>query len=491
MKLKLSKPIFLFICGFIITGCETQDLILDAQRHEEILSRKISFEEFSRDNNAFLSVSPFVENNDNRQAQRLTYYAEYGFYVDTDGIVLSQQGDNFSFTLPIYRELGSDKVENLVLSLQKDGSYDVLLFQYNLSEGDKADIVNNLHIANLEEKTTITKMVQRGTGDDPADWHIIHLPDGKCGYIDHVNIYQDGRWDYTYHIIDCPQPLPTQSYAEDGNGGGSNPHASLGAWFPIPIHAGPGEGVVTPAYISGYGVGNSNQIPPILTNPTLLSKTHIKNCAELNENAADADFKTKMEELKNNIPGTVEKGFPIYDLSLAPSPGPSVSCGAMITGTTQHITYGPQTLFKKAIAHNHLSDPAHNHIGVFTPDDMLNLSDLIVTSEDAASPLIEADLSAYLVCPEGNYAIKISDGNKLYNFAVKFANDPIFKKLIEDFYDDNKMKHGESKDDQNKSFLKLLYDYDLGIDLYESDSNFENWQKLNLTNSGEIKKTPC
>ncbi|QNK78258.1 hypothetical protein H7F37_04015 [Winogradskyella sp. PAMC22761] len=54
------------------------------------------------------------------------------------------------------------------------------------------------------------------------------------------------------------------------------------------------------------------------------------------------------------------------------------------------------------------------------------------------------------------------------------------------------MKHGKPKKKQNIGFLKLMGKYDIGIDLYEADANFENWKKLELNdNENDIINTDC
>ena len=56
----------------------------------------------------------------------------------------------------------------------------------------------------------------------------------------------------------------------------------------------------------------------------------------------------------------------------------------------------------------------------------------------------------------------------------------------------NNIEHAKEKKDQNIGFLKLISNYDIGIDYYEGDENFENWQKLELnSSSNDINKKPC
>jgi hypothetical protein len=104
----------------------------------------------------------------------------------------------------------------------------------------------------------------------------------------------------------------------------------------------------------------------------------------------------------------------------------------------------------------------------------------------------QSEMASYLVCNEGNYVLKISDYSKLYLFANKYVFDANFKKEVDDFYKEKNIVHGKPKIDQNIGFLKLLKKYDFGVKLFEGDENFQNWEELELNNSGNnITKKPC
>ena len=40
-------------------------------------------------------------------------------------------------------------------------------------------------------------------------------------------------------------------------------------------------------------------------------------------------------------------------------------------------------------------------------------------------------------------------------------------------------------------FLKLMKEYDIGVDYYEGDDNFENWKKLELNGNNPPTELPC
>lgn len=198
-----------------------------------------------------------------------------------------------------------------------------------------------------------------------------------------------------------------------------------------------------------------------------------------------------MQTLKDNINGNVEKGFGIYNGSYNDPPLPNPSFSSIIDGTGQE---GPPIGFlpiMKAVVHNHLTDSIHNHIGTFTPRDIVQIANVQSMLQNASSSVQEKEIATYLVCDEGNYALKINDGDKLYDFVNKYGTDVDFKDRIDKFYEDSNMTHGKAKNDQNIGFLTLMKDFDLGVDLYEADENFENWEKLELNDTNNINRNPC
>lgn len=75
---------------------------------------------------------------------------------------------------------------------------------------------------------------------------------------------------------------------------------------------------------------------------------------------------------------------------------------------------------------------------------------------------------------------------------MKIRTFETFKRRIDNFYKEKNMVHGEEKVKQNIGFLKLMKEFDIGVDYYEADENYENWKKLELNSSeNNINKIPC
>ncbi|NBL63849.1 hypothetical protein GV828_01400 [Flavobacterium sp. NST-5] len=216
-----------------------------------------------------------------------------------------------------------------------------------------------------------------------------------------------------------------------------------------------------------------------------------KNCDELILNSSNVVFKEKMALLKNSVNDTVEKVFPIYNGNHVGNNFTNPLTGPVVPETEQSVSV-PYHEALKATAHNHLTAPDKRHIGTFSPNDLIGFANLLTYAEENQSPIKKEEFAFYLVCSEGNYALKITDFDKLYNFAVKYGTNKDFQDKIDKFYKENKMVHGKEKVEQNIGFLKLMKKHDIGVDYYEADENFENWKKLELNSSeNNINKIPC
>jgi hypothetical protein len=229
------------------------------------------------------------------------------------------------------------------------------------------------------------------------------------------------------------------------------------------------------------------------TTGVLLEDKHEQNCEELQTNSNNDLFKQNMQTLKDEINGSVEKGFPMYNGNHLTPPSPlNPVVGDIVSGTGQETPNLGYNIVMKSLVHNHLKAEVHKHIGTFTPRDISQFVNLITAHQQQNSPVPENELTTYLVCFEGNYALKISDDDKLYNFALKYGTNSAFKDRVDRFYKRNKMLHGKPKQDQNIGFLKLIEKFDMGAELYESDDNFKNWEQLELNDSeNNINKKPC
>ncbi len=85
------------------------------------------------------------------------YDPKIDFYVDISIVNYIEEGTYHSYTFPVYSTSYNKPTQNLLLSLQDDGSYKAFLIAYKLTEKEKNLLQNNIFI-NLEDKTVITEI---------------------------------------------------------------------------------------------------------------------------------------------------------------------------------------------------------------------------------------------------------------------------------------------------------------------------------------------
>lgn len=498
----LKLGILLFGISIFIIACQKENIIeneIIEQTNTDYKVKTIYQNTISQNPIISEQLIQFNQENTNGNLQRQVSSATNDFTVDTETATFIEYSNYHSYTFAVQRDIENGLIENLLLSLQADGNYRAVLIAYDLTEDEKLDVINGLPL-DYSDKTTFTliddemlttNLLSRNTSSNSNDCYdeIVIIPSQNCST---GHPYGSGcPWEGTDHP-GAPQPPVTilvitddcfwsSGSGDDGNGDGTGQTSGSG---------------------NGTSTGNTGTNPDDpedsdddfggLTSPIIPIET--KDCTELKKNSEDSTFKQQMGVLETAVLGDTEKTFGIYNGSYVDSSYPNPSCGAIIEGDETNAGDIPFHVSLKATAHNHLKNATETrkHIGTFSPNDLIGLSNLAIELEEANSPVQKQELATYLVCDEGNYSLKINNINKLYDFAVKYGTDVDFKKIVDDFYQENNMVHGKGKQDQNIGFLKLIQKFDMGTSLYEADSNFENWEQLKLNDSGNnITKQPC
>ncbi|GAA3792578.1 hypothetical protein GCM10022271_26140 [Corallibacter vietnamensis] len=178
LKNYLKLGFILYGISLLIISCQKNDDIITTEQHLEKTSLQIKIiknKEIFSNNKLFSKLHEFstIKNTENSQ-NKTVYNAVYDFYIDTDIANYIETDANHSYTFPIYRNTSSNLIENLLLSLQEDGTYKAYLIAYHFSEEQKNQ-VNNL---------------QNIVGDYDLD--IIELDDDFSEDIFGKMIYEDG-----------------------------------------------------------------------------------------------------------------------------------------------------------------------------------------------------------------------------------------------------------------------------------------------------------
>ncbi len=453
----------------IFSSCETEKDFIDKQnQNKDLKVRNISFDEFKKNTNALNSLSTVQNFSTNNSFNRYIYDPSTNLIIDTETIKeITITSTYKSYTILVIDELEPEKVKNLLLSEKYNNDYDVYLLKYNLTETDKLKLLNNESIF-LEDKTEVFAKSRF--------MHDLSNPvridaDGNCYVVD--RIWQEGGaifWNIIY--VDCPYGMGGTSTGS--NDGSSSSNAGV-FWTPIGYPGGNNIGNGQ----NGVPSGSSGNSDPVITEPIVSNQNSTPPCNDLKAMSVKYEFRQNLATLKTQSSGQREKMKFIYNDSPEYSPE--------ITGNADgSITLPPQTNQKiTGYMHCHLEADIFDHLGVFTPEDMIIFDDIAGFSNQAS-----VKLTIYLVCKEGTFALKINDPQKLLDFRNKMANDPAFNEKNFNYFS-KKIKHNMPKDKQIKLFLEYMADNDVGVDLYEGNSTYTAWKKLSLDENNQVKRDDC
>ncbi len=179
MKRKLTKltkiGILLFAISISLTNCQQDDITSNLTKQEigeeaSFKSSKISFDKISQNELLTSRVQTLQKklSKSNQQAQNKgEYNSTYDFMIDTNHAkyIESIDGEYHSYTFPIYRNTGNNLLENLLLSLQRDGTYRAFLVSYNLTEQQKEDLKSGKEVIGIEDQIEMTDLDNRFSSD--------------------------------------------------------------------------------------------------------------------------------------------------------------------------------------------------------------------------------------------------------------------------------------------------------------------------------------
>ncbi|WP_170234478.1 hypothetical protein, partial [Bizionia saleffrena] len=152
---------------FVLSSCQKEDDFTRSSQAENSLSPKFKISKINKerieDNELIIKKLNRLNESINKgkiiSRNRTIYSDEFDFYVDTNYATYTESldGNYHSYTFPIIPLIESDTLQNLVLTLQPDNSYETLLVTYALTAQEKESIEKG-NIVNLNNKITFNKI---------------------------------------------------------------------------------------------------------------------------------------------------------------------------------------------------------------------------------------------------------------------------------------------------------------------------------------------
>lgn len=229
IKLFTKIGILLFGISFFLIGCEKDDTeTLHSNRENPNVSAfkitTITNQEVKQNDNLNIELEKIkqqVYSIKSNALNRTVYSTEYDFSIDTENVTYIENFDAsyHSYTFPIFRTTPDELIENLLLSLQEDGSYKAFIVTYNLTEQEQESIANNQQI-DLTDKASFTEINSDNLTSDILSRTV------PCGYSSEWTCWEeacpiDGCWDPQYTITHCNSVLVYNDDCDLEIGGGS------------------------------------------------------------------------------------------------------------------------------------------------------------------------------------------------------------------------------------------------------------------------------
>lgn len=459
MKQLKRTPYFLVSGIFLFLSCQTEEIPVTENKQKQTREvTKVSFSTFKKQTGLidFQPTFRLPQNKNSPIAQRNSKgYTPADFSIDTEEITQTIAGEKTSYVFlitPVKGEI-EDKRFYLVV-YNKKGSWLEMIIQSDYSIDKDGDPSQN----GFKE---IYASSARGLGCTIIySWVLKCNGRGECagGVCDKCSICLRGFADRL-----CP-PINKQDYY---NGGFIKP-------------GGGGAG--------GGGGGSSNPNPNPETNPNpdpeviieLPLLPHPRDnepCQELKKLSESMYYAEKIADLKRKANGRSEFGwafkyFPNGTTFQSPTAVPH------LRNDRTKIDLGNLQGGWIGVFHNHTEPTSTKAIQMFSAGDvrwLLGRGNNIHFANVANSPGPKfSELFVGLVVKNGVYVLKIKNWTKF----SKLVNDLTYKYFEDELKDLNRIDtHEASKETHEKTFLKMLEKYDLGIGLYEQDEQGK-WNEL-------------
>ncbi|WP_179317950.1 hypothetical protein [Winogradskyella undariae] len=547
LKNYLKLGILLFGVLITTTNCDKDDTI---SNQVPVLSNSTKFKlqrianppvsqnkELSEKLSLFKSKS---NHNDLDYLAREVYNAELDFTIDTDISNYIEYGEYHSYTFPIKRTEDNGLVENLLLSLQIDGTYKAYLVTYDLTEDEKLQIQNNENI-DLSDKTTFSTLQDQEwasslfarIGDNGICHEWITITP-RCTFggehsAEDRETGNNGGFQCAANFVAEPYTISSFTECPENGGGGilnfDTPYGNPGD----PIFN--DYGVIT-GYV-GDNSGTTGIIDPEDSNnvddntqgentdclqpdangncsgdiivPLVVDLNKKKECKKIKDfldKPENALFKEKLLDLAKpealNLPdeqfiGKRDNETAIYEVG-----------GQTSLQGNANIDTNPTNNYA-AHGHNHANAIGGTY-SVFSFGDLRTLSEVLHNGK-----LNSGTFVSFLATKKGTYyVLTINDSAKLLDFFFYWNNDNVSGAdamkaftsknhaydIQKKYYkNDDALIQPNSNINENElmlsHFLNFLKESDLGVTLFESNANFDSFTKVILKNNEPHRETPC
>ena len=492
-KLKLVS--YICLAMFLLNSCTQEKEFINEHNHPKIDFKEKSFKEalsLPLFNDALQKVAKQKGALRSEDAARTALEDQYGFTIVTDApirIITDENGTVF-YTILIEREVKEElKFENLMIKVE-DEETTAAIFKYNMTGKGTISEAGEYFFPNVESSTFT---------DLNVEGKVFYNSDTGEACVTTTQVMCNATWagEPYNHIAN----LGCYQYA--AGHGFSNLYESSST---VCFGSGGGGGVGTPDGSSNNtgglgGSGGSND--PIDVTPI---PCRTGNCIEDTLDPCDKisslftnhpAMQAEIVSLATKTSETQEHGrYKLSTMSVIQTPPTSLSGEVSFPAPSATAKY-------IMMAHTHNS-PASSTYSIFSWHDLEAIANLVKTNNVDTNQFV-----AFLATADGTfYALTIDNLNAFIQFFA-LPKDPLYNaeiamnrsEAILNYYNPKFnvdivspliIENGTSNLADEKAFLNLLQNNNMGMTLFETDANFNSFTKVKINKTtNNIEPNPC
>lgn len=256
--------IVIIIClGIILNSCEKDAIDSNTKANQEIIVKNISLNEIY-DLNVDKKLIEAVEQLKKIQnlKGKLVYNSQFNFYIDDEKGIYYEKDGIKSYTFQIFREIESDKIENIVFVLNNSNEIEIFNTKYSLSINQIEDLSQDraISLTNINTNFEINSLNLKYISGACYDDEIVSIP---------ASTNEQGQITSSFvYIIRTLKPCPDNHEGGESGATTGNSNPFYGNYTSNTNSTNTSNGTTTNS--GGAGVNNNNvyiQPPPILTSP--------------------------------------------------------------------------------------------------------------------------------------------------------------------------------------------------------------------------------
>ncbi|MBN9283017.1 MULTISPECIES: hypothetical protein [unclassified Flavobacterium] len=507
-KLHACFPVMILIV-FVLFGCELERDAINKKSYQEKLSiRNSTFDMLLKEEQFITALSKLNKGKQKKGSIEKTVMEDaHGFSIMPDIAKVIQDDAYTTYTFQIKREISNPTFfENLVISMDSLNQANAYLVKYTPTvpltpseEHHSFHFKGTVNIKQIEyditptakELNCVTATVwmcnQAWTAGGSTEPHVATQ---YCNDSSHL---------FSVTTVDCSMSI--------GGGGNSGAGGSGDGGFGGGGLGGDGgsTGGNTGGGHSGGGSGgsNSNTNPPVVTTPILdeiESTAPPSGCKTITKQLEKfPNLKEKLIDLAGTTSQSNENGIFIDKSATTQTSNPVQTIPQGIGGMIDINMNPSQKYVMLAHTHDAYGGNGNGTYSIFSWDDMAVLSRLVQNDK-----IDTGDFVFYVITADGTrYALTIDCTLCIDSFRYPRTNAQgtildmkkiaEMEKLFKKYYGANgTIKVNSNVEDDKKSFLEFIKEAKLGLNLFEVDATFSDFQKLEFdSKTSNIIKKPC